>query len=200
MSYRASDRAAQRARPQHDFSGGEANPRRETRRYAASDQAAQGIALAVLVALTAVGWLAGRSGLELTTGVPRDALPAGPSTVLELLAQNAPVALWPLALVALGWPAIPAIRTLGDLLIIAQLLGHGLLVGAALAAHDGLWRYLPHLPLEWAAIAVPAGAWLTARSRPGGVALDRRALTWAGGLTGALLIAAGAVETYAVPI
>jgi hypothetical protein len=199
MSYPASDRHRVR-RPRRDLSGGEEDRSRTLGRYAASDQAAQGIALAVLVALTAVGWLAGRGGLELTTGVPRDALPAEPGTVLELLAQNTPVAMWPLALVALGWPAIPAIRTLGDLLVVAQLLGHGLLVGAALAAHGGLWRYLPNLPLEWAAIAVPAGGWLTARARTGAVALDRRALMKAGALTGALLIAAAAVETYAVPI
>lgn len=199
MSYRASDRAAHRARrPRHELNGGEEDRSGTLGRYAASDRAAQGIALAVLVALTAVGWLAGRGGLKLTTGASHDALSAEPGTVLELLTANAPVAMWPLALVALGWPAIPAIRSLGDLLVVAQLLGHGVLVGAALATHDGLWRYLAHLPFEWAAIAVPAGAWLTART--GGVGLERRALMKAGVLTGAFLLAAAAVETYVVPI
>jgi len=169
-------------------------------RYGASDRAARPwlASFAALLALTAAGWVLGRAGLELTSGAPRDALPARPETLVELLAANVPVALWPLALVALGWPAMTGVRVAGDLLIAAQLLGHGLLVGAALATHPSLWRFLPHLPLEWAALAVPAGTWLAARLRPGRT--DHRELMQAGLLTGALLIVAAAVETYAVPI
>ena len=61
----------------------------------------------------------------------------------ELVEHNALVALWPLALVALGWPELPGARTAGDLLIAAQLLAHGLLVGTALGQHP-------------AAVALPA--------------------------------------------
>ena len=130
---------------------------------------------------------------------PRPTLHAAPITVLELGAHNAAVALWPLALVALGWPSIPIARVAGDALIAAQLLAHGLLVGTAFGDEPGLWRYLPHLPLEWLAIAIPCAAWLTARR-----ARERRDTNTAGliqiaGACMATLVAAALIETYATP-
>ena len=54
-----------------------------------------------------------RAGAAITDpgDVPHDALAAPPRTALALLAHNAPVALWPLALIALGWHAIAVART-----------------------------------------------------------------------------------------
>jgi hypothetical protein len=157
---------------------------------------------------------------------PHDALRAEMSTTLELLAHNAPVALWPLALVALGWPALAGARWLGDLMIAAQLLGHGLLVGAQLAQEPDTWRYLPHLPLEWLALAIPVAAWQHARTTPAplqpAVDRDRAATAQQRGtafclrsgvgenaavrlvdpLAGCLLalVAAAAAETFLVPL
>src|SRR5687768_12267424 len=82
-------------------------------------------------------WLATLTGAALAAvgarlrvvEAPRPALTSSFATVGELLEHNALVALWPLALVALGWPELPGARHAGDLLIAAQLLAHGLLVG-----------------------------------------------------------------------
>jgi hypothetical protein len=117
--------------------------------------------------------------------------------VVELVAHNLPVAVWLLALVALGWPALPGARRVGDALVVGQLLGHGALVGNALAQHPGLWRYLPHLPLEWLALATPVAVWARARAgrRIGAVAAGLAALRVAG-----LLGLAAIVETYLVPL
>ena len=132
---------------------------------------------------------------------PRPALEPTLSTLGELLAHNALVALWPLALIALGWPGLAGARRVADALVAAQLLAHGLLVGSALGQHPQLWRYLPHLPLEWLAIAIPAAAWLTARrarpARPGWPPAGVVAIA-----TGALAALAGAaaIETYLTPV
>jgi hypothetical protein len=161
------------------------------------------ISLLAVWAATLAGALTALAGLHiLAARAPHDALPTSVGTGLELFAHNAPVALWPLALVAIGWPALPAARLLGDLLIAGQLLAHGLLVGSQLGQHPGTWRYLPHLPFEWLAIAIPAAAWLRARTR--------RARTPDGddgvGLVGPLaaciaaLAAGAAIETYLVPV
>lgn len=149
----------------------------------------------LLWAFSAAGaLLAALGGLDLTDGRPRDALPARPGTLLELVVHNAPVVLWPLALVAVGWAAIPIVRNVGDALIAGHLAGQGLLVGFAVGEYSGLWRYLPHLPIEWLALSIPATAWLTARKgHP--VAAARSLL-----LTGLLITGAALVETYGVPI
>ena len=153
------------------------------------------IVCAVLWALTATGALLAAAGLvELTSGAPRDALPARLEIVVDLAAHNALVALWPAGLIAVGWAAIPVARTVGDILVAGQLAGHGLLVGSALGTHPGLWRYLPHLPLEWLALALPAAAWATARRNEPPLLIPTVLLT-------ALLIAGAALlETFAVPI
>src|SRR5215203_5118537 len=100
-------------------------------------------------------WLSTAAGAALTSAgvhlvvarAPRDALEPSLDTASGLLAHNSLVALWPLALVALGWPALAGVRLGGDALIAAQLLSHGLIVGSALGQHRDMWRYLPHLPL-----------------------------------------------------
>jgi hypothetical protein len=158
---------------------------------------ASACALAMVLAAGA-GALADRAGLRvLEVDAPRDALAAAPRTVVELVAHNLPVAIWPLALVALGWPALPGARRVGDALVAGQLLGHGALVGSALTQHPGLWRYLPHLPLEWLALALPVAVWASARAdrHVGAVAVGLVALR-----VGVLLGLAAIVESYLVPL
>ena len=73
-----------------------------------------------------------------------------------------------------------------------------LLVGTALGERPGLWRDLPHLPIEWLAIAVPAAAWITARTHPD--ARERWRLSGVVALSVTALVAAAVVETYLVPL
>jgi hypothetical protein len=149
-------------------------------------------------ALTLVGAPLGR------VDAPRPTLEPTLGTVGELVAHNTLVALWPLALLALGWPALAGARLLGDALIAAQLLAHGLLVGTAVAQRPELWRYLPHLPLEWLAMAIPAAAWLHARTAhparrdPASAQLPLVLRVAVAGL--AALVGAAAIETYLAPI
>lgn len=150
---------------------------------------------ALLWSATVIAAGASAAGLRLGAAVsaPHDALAPTVATAWSLLSHNAVVALWPLALVALGWPQIPAVRRAGDALVMAQLASHGATVGLALGAQPGLWRFLPHLPAEWVGIAAPGAAWFLARRGLGA----SRAL--AGVSLSALLVAA-ALETWAVPL
>jgi hypothetical protein len=154
------------------------------------------MALVVIWAATAVGALAGAAGLARATGEPSDALPATAGTAAELVAHNATVALWPIALVAVGWPWLRGVRCVGDALVATQLAGHGLVVGTALGARFDLWRFLPHLPLEWLGLAIPAAAWIRARTTSEG----RHAWLMSAAACLGVLVAAAAVETYLVPV
>jgi hypothetical protein len=157
-------------------------------------------------------WLATLAGAALTlvgaplghVDAPRPALEPTLTTAGGLLGHNALVALWPLALLALGWSELAGARLFGDALIAAQLLAHGLLVGSALGQHPQIWRYLPHLPVEWLGLAIPAGAWLTARHpRPGrpDPATAKRTLVLPAAAAGlAALAGAAAIETYLAPL
>jgi hypothetical protein len=134
---------------------------------------------------------------------PQHALRPTLATLGELLEHNTLIALWPLALVALGWPQLRGARHAGDLLIAGQLLAHGLLVGTALGQHPQLWRFLPHLPLEWLALAIPAGAWLTARTShdpPSRQSEAGRRLPLVAGAALGALLGAAAIETYLAPL
>lgn len=133
----------------------------------------------------------------IAVGEPHDALANTAGTVAMLARHNAAVVLWPLALVALGWPAIPVARSIGDALVAGQLLTHGAVLGSALVQQPGLWRYLTHLPLEFAALAVPAAVWIAARQ---GTSMTRTALAGTAAVVLALVVAAAACETYLVPL
>lgn len=148
----------------------------------------------LLSAATALAAMIASRGASLVERAPHDALPARPDVAVDLLAHNAPVALWPLALAALGWATIPVARRVGDALIATHLLAHAALVGGALGAQPATWRYLPHLPLEWLALALPATAWLAARrGRPPHLVVS------ASGTVASLGLAA-LLETYATPV
>jgi hypothetical protein len=146
-----------------------------------------------------MGVLLGLAGVALIPAqAPRDALTANADTALTLLRLNAVVALWPIALLGLSWHRIPYIRHLGDALVRAQLLGNGLVAGDALGQHPGLWRYLPHLPLEWLALAIPVAAWVSAGRAD--LSCERRQLLVVAVSCLAVLSLAAVVETYLVPI
>lgn len=151
-----------------------------------------------LWAATALGAASAAAGIDaLRTPPPYDALDTTPATAMSLLGHNALIALWPVALIALGWPSLPGVRWVGDALVAAELLLQGLVVGGALASDPAMWRYLPHLPVEWLALAIPAAAWMNARIRP---AAQRRELAAASAATLAALTAAAVIETCAVPL
>ena len=151
-----------------------------------------------LAASVVAGAVLAGVGVEvIVVGAPHDALTGAPATVLGLVRHNAVVALWPLALVWLGWPAIPVARTIGDALAAGQVLVHGAILGSALAQQPGLWRYLPHLPFELAALALPIAAWSAAR-RTGEVKPTRLAGIAVAVL--ALVLVAAVLESYLVPI
>jgi hypothetical protein len=175
-----------------------AGRRRRAPSAPASLPVATATAWTALWATTALGAIAVTAGADvLRTPAPRDALDATLKTAANLATHNAIVALWPLALVALSWPSLPIARRLGDALIAAQLLDHGLVVGGALASQPAMWRYLPHLPAEWLALAAPAGTWATARTHPLGQPAQ---LGTAAATTLAAVIAAALLETYLVPL
>jgi len=160
--------------------------------------AAVGLAIAALVGAALAAGVAELAGARLLeVGMPSDALAAATGTALELFAHNVRVAVWPLALVALEWQRHTLTRWIADALVAAQLLAHGALIGAALAQHPGLWRYLPHLPAEWLAIALPAAAWIAARPHPR--AVNRSELIRLAAGVVALLVSAAIVETYLRP-
>lgn len=159
--------------------------------------------------------LAGLTGVQLVTvDAPRpDVLPVTLQTAGGLLAHNAVVAVWPVALAAV-WATTPGLRALGDVLVVASVAAQGLVVGGAIGQHPWLWRWLPHLPLEWLGIAIGAAAWLQQRRRDLPARRDQtaarpvaresrplaRELIAAAGATVATLAVAAAVETWAVPL
>jgi hypothetical protein len=158
------------------------------------------VAYAALWATTASGAaIAVVAGWPWPVGAPHLALAATPATAVALVTHNLPVAVWPLGLVAIGWACTPALRRFGDGLITGQVVAHGLIVGGALGQQPVLWRYLPHLPVEWLAIAAPVGSWLYARSRADGTPNRRQLLAVAGVTLLATTVAAGA-ETFLTPI
>lgn len=131
-----------------------------------------------------------------TVATPRDALAATVTSAIELLVANTAVAMWPLALVVLRWHAIPLVNGLADALIAANVAFNGLLVGGAIGQRPELWRYLPHLPVEWLALSFPAAAWILARRDDlAGRVLGRLTLA-----TVAALVVAAALETWTVPL
>ena len=87
-------------------------------------------------------------------------------------------------------------RTVFDVLLTVLLAGNMAIIGAALGAYGPqLLPWLVHLPLELAALAVPAAAYVCARS----ARLRPCRLLATTALTVALLAVAALVETYLTP-
>jgi hypothetical protein len=163
---------------------------------------AYGLIWAVTLATAAAFWLIGEPitaparailGLRLSAQQnPRPDL----AHVLALLAHNTPIAGWPLLLGPVEADRRRSTRALADVLVLASVLANAVPVGSALGVYGArLLAYLPHLPLEWAALSLGYSSWPMKR---------RHALT-AGeqlarfGLIVGFLLAAATVETVAVP-
>jgi hypothetical protein len=143
------------------------------------------------------GLVAQAAGAPSTT--PHDSIDANAAAVLSLLMHNAAVAMTPLGLLALGWDQIPIVKNLADGLVTVVIIVNGAVVGYAFArAGVALLPYLPQLPFEWTALAIPAGAWCSFRLQP---PVDRRSslLRALVPTTLALLIAA-LLEALATPL
>lgn len=133
-------------------------------------------------------------------GLGLDLQPSGPSLhalIITRFAGNVRVALLPLLLTAIGAWRRPVPRTVSDIVVAGTLTLNAMLVGAALGVHGTrLMPFLPHLPLEWTALAVCGAPWLLAR-HGSPVRTDDLVVAAAAGVL--LLGAAAVVETFLTP-
>lgn len=115
---------------------------------------------------------------------------------LGILSTNLRVLAVPFILAALRFPATRVGRTIGDAIVAALMAFSPLTVGVAIGRWRGrLLPYLPHLPLEWAALSLALAGWLLIRA---GRAPRRLLIEFAAWIV-ALLIGAASVETWATP-
>lgn len=130
---------------------------------------------------------------------PQPTLHGTPAEALSILVGNARTLALPLLLSAGRWHTHPSTRLVGDLLVTALVIANPVNVGLALGRHPtALPAYLPHLPLENAALAIAASAWL-ARRLPNPDRQSPAGLLACAALTLTLTALAALIETYAVP-
>jgi hypothetical protein len=116
--------------------------------------------------------------------------------VLALTAHNLPIAAWPLLLGVVGAHRHPIARHVADALLAVVLVVNTALVGAALSVYDArLISFVPQLPVEWAALALGAAAWICQRKE----ALTPGAALSVLGAIAVLVAGAAVLETVAVP-
>jgi hypothetical protein len=116
--------------------------------------------------------------------------------VLLLLAHNLPLASWPLLLGVVGAHRRHLARQAADMLVAAVFTVNILTVGAGLGVYGlPLLPYIPQVPLEWAALALGASAWLMQRRDP----LTGRQGAALFALIAGVLLCAAVLETVAVP-
>jgi hypothetical protein len=130
---------------------------------------------------------------------PHPTLHGSPREAIAIAVTNAQTLVVPLLLAAGRWHTGRVTRHIGDLLVAALVVCNAAIIGLALGRYPTrLPAYLPHLPLEDAALAIAAGAWLARRlpPRPGSSAPS---VCRTAALTLLVTIAAALVETYAVP-
>jgi hypothetical protein len=158
------------------------------------------LALAATIAITLFAALA--SALDPALGPPGHPHPALHGTLGEALgifASNSRLLIVPLLLVAGQWPAGRLTRHLGDLLVGALLVVNPVTIGLALGRFPTtLLPYLPHLPLEDAALATTIAAWLSRRV-PQAPGRPARSVASYASQTVVLTAVAALVETFLVP-
>ena len=132
---------------------------------------------------------------------PHPTLHATAAAIASIFTTNLRVLALPFLLIAVGCHTNRITRVAGDMSVAAVLAINAFCIGAAI----GQWRtalmpYLPHLPLEYAAVAVAASAWIKVRQhttrRP---LLSTRETVVELVAATALLLAAAAVEVLLTP-
>ncbi len=148
-------------------------------------------------ALTALGALIGAVSPGLAPGgTPHPTLRGSSHEALSIVTHNLGVLAAPLILAVTGWATSRITRTIGDAVVTATVLVSPLLVGAAIGRHGSqLLAYLPHVPIEWAALSAASGAWIAARRGE----TTPRALAGYGAMAIALATLAAIIETAAIP-
>ena len=155
---------------------------------------------AVIAAVTLSAAIAATAAPQLGPATePHPTLHGTPDEVVSIAMQNLRTLIAPLLLIAGRWHTGRLTRHVGDLIVATLVIANATIVGLALGRYPTqLPAYLPHLPLEDAALAITAGTWLAHRTKQptgaGAPSLSRTAL-----LTLSVTIAAAIVETYAVP-
>jgi hypothetical protein len=117
-----------------------------------------------------------------------------PGEALGIALQNGRIAA-ATVLCALTVPRLPGIaRRVVDAVLAAVLTFNALIVGLALGAYGErlVGTTAAHLPIEFAALSVAGGAYLSARRRP----LRSPSLAYIGALSSALVVVAAIAETY----
>jgi hypothetical protein len=155
---------------------------------------------AAIAALTLLAALAGALFPELwSTAAPHPTLRGTLGEAWGIFVDNGRLLVAPLILVATRWPTGRVTRHLGDVLVAALLVVNAVVVGLALGRFSiELIPYLPHLPLEDAALATSVTAWLS-RRLPAPADRTRWSLAGYASLTLALTATAALIETFLVP-
>jgi hypothetical protein len=178
-------------------------PAPAARSSTSTSHAARHPTLAIAVVITALTLLSAAAA-AIATGLgpaasPHPTLRGTPREAVAIFVHNARTLVAPLLLCAGRWHTGRFTRHVADLVVGALVVVNAALVGVALGRYPAqLAMYLPHLPLEDAAVAIAAGAWL-ARRLPARDGEPAPSLGRAAALTLVLAIAAAIVETYAVP-
>ncbi len=151
------------------------------------------LALGSIAAATTAAWPT--PALAVFPNGPQPTLAGTPAEVTDILLANLTVLVVPLMLAGAAAGRPGPWRIAGDLATAGIVAANSLAVGAALALHGAvLLPYLPHLPVEAAALAVACSAWSTQRT-------GRRPMTLTSTLVAVvvLAIAAALLEVYATP-
>jgi hypothetical protein len=115
--------------------------------------------------------------------------------IASIFANNLRALAVPFILIAFRFPSSRPGRIAGDAIVAGLLFANAVQVGFAIGRWQGrLVPYLPHLPLEYLAASVAAGAWLSARRSRALPTVVR-----SGALTVALLGAGAVVEVLLTP-
>ncbi|MGI9097115.1 MAG: hypothetical protein ACR2H2_01240 [Solirubrobacteraceae bacterium] len=148
--------------------------------------------------LTAAGVVLGLLVPALAPGdTPHATLHGSVGEAAGILLHNLRVLAAPVILAAAHWSEQRATRLVGDVIVAAIVVSSPLVVGVAVGRHgEMLLRFLPHVPLEWAALSIAIATSLTSRT---GHRLTGRALAAYGIAVVAAASVAATVETVAVP-
>lgn len=131
-----------------------------------------------------------RRALDLTFQSASDTIP----DALTIWINNSATCLIPIFLLLLTDPSRGGLRLIIPVgILIASVVPSVVIVGTAIGAYtDRIVPYLIHLPLEWAALALPLSLWPAALDAP----LPRRTLGSAALLTLAFTLSAALVEVF----